>query len=214
MRFSFGSIAFLLLAMLVIGCTWVDADECWVNTSGGFGGGGMIPIGAGVGATTSGGDFISPPPGGPLDYGGKPNPCVAPQNSAAEEMQNRVGQFAAAAFTFKVTLADDGKDKAGGWQEASTQLEFSDARDRVLKVWTCSVVVGMPIRSEKGGTVSSDYAAKATAGAANLASDVVITRREEWLPSDFCAQFGVALATYLNAKPKIFGAIVKRSTNP
>ena len=212
MRSLFRSLAPLLM-MLVIGCNFADPDECRPNTSGGFGGSGTIPIGAGVGATTSG-DFLSPPPGGPLDYGGKPNPCVAPQNSEAEEMQNRVGQFAAAAFTFKVTLADDGKDQAGGWQEASTQLEFNDARDGVLKVWTCSVVVGMPIRSEKGGTVSADYAAKATAGAANIASDVVMTRRQEWLPSDFCAQFGVALATYLNAKPKIFGAIVKRSTNP
>jgi hypothetical protein len=78
MRLFFGSIAsLLLLVMLVIGCTWVDADECWVNTSGGFGGGGMIPIGAGVGATTSGGDRISSPPKGPLDESGKPNPCVA-----------------------------------------------------------------------------------------------------------------------------------------
>src|SRR5262245_38510875 len=77
MRLLFGSIAALLLGRLVLGCTWVDADECWPNTSGGFGGG-AIPIGAGVGATTSG-DFISPPRG-PLASGGTPNPCVAPES--------------------------------------------------------------------------------------------------------------------------------------
>jgi hypothetical protein len=76
MRFFFGSIARLLLGMLVIGCNTVDPDECWVNTSGGFGGGGTLPLAAGVGATTSG-DFLSPPPKGPLDESGKPNPCVA-----------------------------------------------------------------------------------------------------------------------------------------
>ena len=48
MRTLFGSIASLLF-MVVLGCNAVDPDECWVNTSGGFGGEGPIPIGAGVG---------------------------------------------------------------------------------------------------------------------------------------------------------------------
>ena len=42
----------LLPAMLAIGCLTVDADECWVNTSGGLGGSKPIPLGA-VGATGS-----------------------------------------------------------------------------------------------------------------------------------------------------------------
>jgi hypothetical protein len=72
----FGSIA-LLLGMLVAGCSTVDADECWPNTSGGFGGGGTIPTGAGVGATSSG-DYIDPPPKEPLgdDGADADNPCV------------------------------------------------------------------------------------------------------------------------------------------
>src|SRR3954463_8798334 len=79
MRLFFGSIASLLLATLGIGGTTVDPSECWPNTSGGFGGGGTIPIAAGVGATTSG-DFLSPPPKGPLDESGTPNPCVTPES--------------------------------------------------------------------------------------------------------------------------------------
>src|SRR4051812_43237138 len=79
MRLLFGSIAPLLLGMLVLGCNTVDPSECWPNTSGGLGGGGTIPIGAGVGATTSG-DFLSPPPGRPLDHSGTPNPCVTPES--------------------------------------------------------------------------------------------------------------------------------------
>ena len=63
-------IAISLLVMLPIGCLTVSPDECWPNTSGGFGGSGTIPIGAGVGAT-SGGDSDSP-------NGGAPNPCVTP----------------------------------------------------------------------------------------------------------------------------------------
>lgn len=47
-----GSIAVLLLVMLATGCSTVSPDECWPNTSGGFGGSGTIPVGAGVGATS------------------------------------------------------------------------------------------------------------------------------------------------------------------
>ena len=69
-------LAVSLPAMLAIGCLTVDADECWVNTSGGLGGSKPIPIGAGVGAT-SGGEHLDPPRG-PLDNGKAPeNPCVA-----------------------------------------------------------------------------------------------------------------------------------------
>ena len=80
MRLFFGSLTplLLVLALLVMGCTTVSPDECFVNTSGGFGGSGTIPIGAGVGATT-GGDYADPPRG-PLDNGGAPyNPCVDPE---------------------------------------------------------------------------------------------------------------------------------------
>ena len=64
----------LLVLVLVIWCSTVSPDECWVNTSGGLGGSKPIPIGA-VGATSSGGDFDSP-------KGGTPNPCVTPATSS------------------------------------------------------------------------------------------------------------------------------------
>jgi len=74
MRLFSCSIAALVLVVLAIGCSTVSPDECWPNTSGGFGGSGTIPIGAGVGAT-SGGDSDGP-------SGGTPNPCVTPSNDA------------------------------------------------------------------------------------------------------------------------------------
>ena len=64
----------LALVALAMGCTTVSPDQCWPNTSGGFGGSGTIPIGAGVGAVgaTSGGFNDSP---------GADNPCVTPEGS-------------------------------------------------------------------------------------------------------------------------------------
>jgi hypothetical protein len=68
---------------LVVACNTVSPEDCWLNTSGGLGGGGPIPIGAGVGATSSG-DFSSPPEG-PLDVGGLPNPCIEPGSPCEEK---------------------------------------------------------------------------------------------------------------------------------
>ena len=82
MRLISGWIAAPLLGMLVIACNTVSPDECWINTSGGFGGSGTIPIGAGVGATS--GDFLEPPRG-PLDHGEAPNPCIMPQSPCNEK---------------------------------------------------------------------------------------------------------------------------------
>jgi hypothetical protein len=84
MRWFHGALASLLLGVLVAACNTVDPDECWPNTSGGFGGEGTIPIGAGVGATSSG-DFLTPPPKWPLDNGGAPdNPCVTHESPAVD----------------------------------------------------------------------------------------------------------------------------------
>jgi hypothetical protein len=71
---SFCAAALLALVMLMVpvACDTVDPDDCWPNTSGGFGGSGTIPIGAAVGS----GDYHPPPRYQPLGYPGGANPCV------------------------------------------------------------------------------------------------------------------------------------------
>ena len=141
-------------AMLAIGCLTVDADECWVNTSGGLGDPKPIPIGAGVGATT-GGDQAEPPRG-PLNNGGAPeNPCTAPKASEKPPPQSACQaptssgegatswscgaecsskcpapgrgtfvSFNSLEFPFVTTVKDKGTGLAGGYQEAKVNLEF------------------------------------------------------------------------------------------
>jgi hypothetical protein len=82
MRLIATVIAAPVLVMLGLACNTVSPDECWVNTSGGFGGSGTIPIGAGVGATS--GDFASPPRG-PLDYSDEANPCRVQESPCVEK---------------------------------------------------------------------------------------------------------------------------------
>ncbi|MEO7596082.1 MAG: hypothetical protein ABI134_33040, partial [Byssovorax sp.] len=155
----FGSLPplLLVLVLLVMGCSTVDADECFPNTSGGFGGSGTMPIGAGVGATT-GGDRLEPPRE-PLDNGEAPyNPCVkseAPEKQppkstcemptpaaegatywiCSEECSSKCAPhvrityvtFSPSEFPFVTIVKDDGTGDAGGWQEAKANLEFINA---------------------------------------------------------------------------------------
>jgi hypothetical protein len=67
-------VALLAAGILVVSCNTADPSECFPNTGNGFGGSGTIPIGAGVGVSSSG-DLFSPPRFGSL--GNPPaNPCV------------------------------------------------------------------------------------------------------------------------------------------
>ena len=143
-----------LPALLAGGCLTVSPDECWPNTSGGLGGSGTMPIGAGVGATT-GGDRLEPPRG-PLDKGeAADNPCTAsdtpkkppPENTCQAPTPSGEGatswscsaacsskcpapgrntfvSFDTLEFPFVTTVKDDGTDKGGGWQVAKANLEF------------------------------------------------------------------------------------------
>ena len=151
MRTLFGSMISLVV-MLVAGCTTVDPDECWVNnTSGGFGDDGPIPIGAGVGATSSG-DFDTPPAGEPLAAEATENPCV-------EMGSVTVVRFSPSEFPFVTIVQDDGTDKAGGWQEAKANLEFIKKRRGGGNTWSCPITIGMPLRAEAYGKISASRAA-------------------------------------------------------
>ncbi|MRG94004.1 hypothetical protein [Polyangium spumosum] len=175
MRTPFGSITSLLV-MLVAGCNTVDPDECWVNnTSGGFGDDGPIPIGAGVGATSSG-DF---PGGAPLDYGGggEANPCMA----------GRFVYFKPSDFPFVTTVHHDGPGP-GGYQQAKCNLEFYDFREEGAKQWHCPFTIGMPLRTEHMGKISAIRAANLSV---EITEAVAADRETNFeLPSGiFCEKF-------------------------
>lgn len=196
MRTRFGWIA-SILAMFVIGCNTVDPDECWVNTSGGFGGGGTIPIGAGVGATGSG-DFLAPPPGGPLAATGTENPCVtsAPFTFAI---------FSPSEFPFVTTIPDDGTDKGGGRQVAKANLEFVKKRRSGSSTWLCGITIEMPLRNQVYGKISASRAAGFSVA---VTEDVAESMDFDLPPGIFCSRFvaGVKAAfpsTYPNLGERV-----------
>ncbi len=185
MRLFSGSLASLLFVMLVIGCNTVDPSQCWTNTSGGFGGGGTIPIGAGVGATS--GDFPAAPPRGPLDYDGAYNPCM--------------GGFSDSLFKFNVINKDDPSDVAGGWQEADATLKFVDNRQEPMAFWTCTVKVAMPLRTVAKGAISAEKAAEISAEIATDAASAAMHARDRWTPAEFCNVWRKNMGDFFRAEP-------------
>jgi hypothetical protein len=177
----------LLPAMLAIGCLTVDADECWVNTSGGLGGSKPIPLAAGVGAT-SGGDSDGPSGGTPNPCTAAPTPsksdkgsseqstCEAPSPAAEGATSWSCGaecgskcpapgrgtfvSFTSLDFPFVTTIKDKGTGKAGGYQEAKVNLEFVNiVIPTSIISWWCPFTIGMPLRTEGMGKIPATLAA-------------------------------------------------------
>jgi hypothetical protein len=100
-----------------------------------------------------------------------------------------IGGFSESLFKFAATGKDDGAGQRTDWQEASATLTFSDPSAKPSGSWTCDVVVGMPLRTEKWGEIAPDYAAYAAATAATSAASAVMARKADGSTEDFCKQW-------------------------
>lgn len=170
--------------MLMLACNTVDPDECWVNTSGGLGLGGSetIPIGTGVGGT---GDFLTPPPEGPLAAVAIDNPCVSMGSITSVS-------FSPSEFPFVTTVPDDGLGKGGGWQVAKANLEFIKKRAGGASTWYCSFTIGMPLRNEAYGKIS---ATRAASFSVNVTEEVAYEMDYNLPPGIFCERYILQVRT-------------------
>jgi len=103
----------------------------------------------------------------------------------AGDAPQEIGGFSISLFPFKTTVEDDGADVGGGYQEASTTLTFADGRQEPTARWSCSYLIGMPLRTLKFGKMDPVHAALITAQVATNASRTVMHSRSAWLPSAF-----------------------------
>lgn len=161
-------VSILFLVVGIVGCQ-VMAGECWpVSEDGqgeGAGGGPLIP--------GSGGFGEAPPE--PQATGDSPPPeCV------------EIGSYSPSLFKFKTTLADDGTDTGGGYQEATAAVKFVDGRQEPAASWTCSLWVGMPLRTTKHGKISPERAAEFAADALTLAAGATMHSKSSWIQAAFC----------------------------
>jgi hypothetical protein len=162
----------LLLAVLLVfeasACTAIDG-ECWSRsengTGSGAGGGPIVPNQGGYGD-------VAPEPQGAGDSPSPPD-CAS------------VGMFSPSLFNFVTIVADNGAGLAGGWQEASGTFSFVDDQDPP-RAYSCSVKVGMPLRSEVQGKISHAAAADMSATVLSYAGHTVIRQKGSWVTAQFC----------------------------
>jgi hypothetical protein len=98
-----------------------------------------------------------------------------------------IGSFSASLFKFKKTQEDDGV--GFGWQETQPSLKFADSRQSSIEMWSCTINIGMPLRTVKMGKIAADWAATATAEIATTASSAVMHSKSSWVPAAFCKAF-------------------------
>ena len=230
-------IAVFLPAMLATGCLTVSPDECWPNTSGGLGGSGTMPIGAGVGAT-SGGDSDGP-------SGGTPNPCTAaPAPSKSDKGSSEQSTcevptpaaegatswscsdacsskcpppgtpivsvvFSPSDFPFVTTVQDDGTGKGGGNQVAKVNLEFKQiVLPSSFVTLYCAFNIEMPLRTEFMGEIPASLAATLSVEITEgVARDML---KSSVPPGIFCTQLVPNLRTAFTLNYPQLGARVTK----
>lgn len=98
-----------------------------------------------------------------------------------------IGSFSSSLFKFKNTQEDDGVGY--GWQVAEPTLKFADGRQDPAQAWSCTLNIGMPLRTDKLGKISADWAAGTSATVATSSSSIVMRSKDSWTPAAFCKAF-------------------------
>jgi hypothetical protein len=127
---------------------------------------------------------------------------ATPEESTGEAQQQLppLGGFKASEFKFSTTVHYSGGG-AGGWQEAKANLDFWRITiPRRVKHWKCPVTVGMPLRSEEMGRISSSRAARMSARVATAAMRSMDFKLPQGI---FCKEFvAVMVAKFRKMYPK------------
>ncbi|XXT17257.1 hypothetical protein WME94_44230 [Sorangium sp. So ce429] len=228
----------VIAVWVLTACNWTVGDcyprEEWEK---GEGAGGPVGPPVPVFSSSASGDFGAAPPEGPQD-GKKekiqcnktedededeeespsdssetptasptspPDPC---QQSGAPQMGCASIRFKPSDFKFVTTVADDGTDKGGGWQEAKAGLAiYLDSG-----VATCFLRIGMPMRNSLWGFISTDNAAMYSAEVTNVvAGEMERAGRFALPPGIFCSELFTNVKEMFVKQYKNLGAVVNKS---
>ena len=187
---------FAVLAIsCLVGCN-ETLGQCWIDENGN---------GTADPGEPGAGNDPTVPPGGGGDNGDAPSP--KPLDASQPPPCEEIFSYSASLFTFKTTIADDGKDGAGGYQEATaSNVKIVDGRQDPPAAWSCSVWVGMPIRPEKYGTISASRAAEIAADVLTTTASLTLKSRDAWIPGLYCKQLGVDMTKVFAAAYPGLGA--------
>ncbi|WP_437952248.1 hypothetical protein WME98_17050 [Sorangium sp. So ce296] len=117
--------------------------------------------------------------------------------------------FDPSVFKFVTIVEDDGEDEGGGWQEARAKLNFSRLTvPRKIASWSCSITIGMPLRTEFLGRIDPIRAAILS----EEITEEVANGMDYKLPQvTFCKMFADTADAAFKSKYPLLGA---RVTSP
>ncbi|WP_437590317.1 hypothetical protein [Sorangium sp. So ce1000] len=119
------------------------------------------------------------------------------------------GGFDPLDFNFVTIVADDGRGKGGGWQEAKPTLNFRRLTvPHPVRSWSCAFTIQMPIRTEKMGLIDPGRAASLSE---EIMEDVANVIDYDLPQGIFCKKFAIQADAAFKSKYKGLGATV---TNP
>ncbi|WP_437893570.1 hypothetical protein [Sorangium sp. So ce124] len=113
--------------------------------------------------------------------------------------------FDSSFFTFVTIVEDDGRGKAGGWQQAKTNLNFKHVFSGGTTEWSCAVTIKMPIRTEFMGKIDPLRAASLSE---EITEDVANVMDYNLPPGIFCTRFGTQAKAAFKSKYPLLGASV------
>ncbi|WP_437645059.1 hypothetical protein [Sorangium sp. So ce362] len=135
-------------------------------------------------------------------------PTNAGDPTGEAQQQFPIVSFSRKEFPFVTIVKDDGKDDAGGWQEAKANLEFSKLHNlRPVRTWRCSFRIGMPLRTQRMGRIRPTRAAMLSV---EIAEGVARRMDYNLPPGIFCERLILAARAAFKSKYKWLGAKVMK----
>jgi hypothetical protein len=134
-----------------------------------------------------------------------------PTGEARQEIESR--PYAPGEFHFVVIVEDDRQGKAAGWQVARETSHFGVLIEDVpVYEWQCNLEIGMPLRTELAGRISSSRAAQLSALVANAVVFPLLASRLTWEHQGalFCIQLEDKMNAMFRGKYRAYGARVRK----
>ncbi|WP_437602487.1 hypothetical protein WMF28_12805 [Sorangium sp. So ce590] len=110
-------------------------------------------------------------------------------------------------FPFVTTVKDDGRGKAGGYQEAKANLKFKHRLSDGTNEWYCPLTIKMPLRTELMGEIDPVRAAGLSE---EITEEVGYSMDYNLPPGIFCERFRSAADAAFKFKYKGLGASVTK----
>ncbi|WP_437605870.1 hypothetical protein WMF20_33060 [Sorangium sp. So ce834] len=110
-------------------------------------------------------------------------------------------------FPFVTTVQDDGRGKAGGYQQAKANLKFEHVSTAGTREWYCSLTIQMPLRTELMGKIDPLLAANLSE---EITEEVGQLMDYNLPPGIFCERFHRAVDAAFKFKyPKLGASVTK-----